>query len=66
MVERENLDLCHVFTIYNKLSTFIAQAIWLLKYICINSGTCIVLIEFDVTHNAMLWEKMNVLVPTTT
>jgi hypothetical protein len=27
MVERENLDLCHMFTIYNKLSTSIAQAI---------------------------------------
>jgi hypothetical protein len=27
MVEKRNLDLWHMFVIYNKLSTFIAQAI---------------------------------------
>jgi hypothetical protein len=32
MVERENLDLHHVFVIYNKLPTFIAQAILPLRY----------------------------------
>lgn len=27
MVERGNLDLCHMFAVYNKLLTFITQAI---------------------------------------
>jgi hypothetical protein len=32
---KKKLDLWHMFIIYNKLSTFIAWAIWPLKYICI-------------------------------
>jgi hypothetical protein len=44
MVERENLNLHHVFVLYNKLSIFITQAIWPFKYMHYSDmGICIML-----------------------
>jgi hypothetical protein len=61
IVERENLDLHHVPIIYNKLSTFIVQAIWPLKYIFIKITRGFVLYIHNVwtTCNNALWDRMN-------
>ncbi len=66
MVESKNSDLHHVFVVYNKLSIFITQAIWPFKYMHYSdTGICIMVIEFDTTRDATLWERMNALMTTT-
>ncbi len=63
--EKENLDLCHMYVVYNKLSTFICLSN--LKYLhCNDSMTCIMFVEFDEIHDNALWESMNALMATMT
>jgi len=63
MVEKENLDLCHMFTFYNKLSTIIVQAIWHLRYFCIVITQRLVLCSQGLTqlatmHCGMEWTPL--------